>query len=278
MRRLLVVLAALALLVALAPAATAHHVNEGNVRFKVTCDYSHSGRIDPIVFPGQSPAGHRHDFFGNVGVNANTTTYAQLRASTTNCNNLLDEAAYWAPSMRSGSNPFLVPTGMTVYYRLGEKHAPITPYPAGLKVIAGDLHETPGVQNGTHFGYKCEGDQSNGLGQHTPPATCPGNEFIATVEFPDCWDGVNLDSANHRSHMAYSIAQEPANVCPSTHPVPVPEATYFIHYITSLRPITLTSGGTDSLHADLFNGWDEVELARLVDECLNAYVRCDSGA
>ncbi|MEV4118547.1 DUF1996 domain-containing protein [Micromonospora sp. NPDC049645] len=23
------------------------------------------------------------------------------------------------------------------------------------------------------------------------------------LDFPQCWDGVNLDSANHQSHMAY---------------------------------------------------------------------------
>ena len=38
--------------------------------------------------------------------------------------------------------------------------------------------------------------------QSFPPTPCPGG-IRATVIFPSCWDGVNLDSPNHQSHVAY---------------------------------------------------------------------------
>ena len=40
----------------------------------------------------------------------------------------------------------------------------------------------------------------------------------AQVFFPSCWDGVNLDSPDHKSHMAYPIGLYNDGVCPSTHP------------------------------------------------------------
>ena len=45
------------------------------------------------------------------------------------------------------------------------------------------------------------------------------------VSVPQCWDGVNLDSPDHKSHMAY-----PVGGCPSTHPVPFPEITVNVAY------------------------------------------------
>src|SRR5207244_9474853 len=48
------------------------------------------------------------------------------------------------------------------------------------------------------------------------------------VRFPDCWDGQNLDSADHKSHMAYALRGE----CPSTHPVAVPAVELIYRYPT----------------------------------------------
>jgi hypothetical protein len=55
------------------------------------------------------------------------------------------------------------------------------------------------------------------------------------LTFRSCWDGVNLDSPNHKSHVAYSInnggAGGTANgggECPSSHPVKLPQIMYEI--------------------------------------------------
>jgi hypothetical protein len=45
------------------------------------------------------------------------------------------------------------------------------------------------------------------------------------IRYRTCWDGVNLDSPNHREHVAYpsSGTFESGGPCPSTHPVRLPQ-------------------------------------------------------
>ena len=41
--------------------------------------------------------------------------------------------------------------------------------------------------------------------QGTRPDCPEGMHLVQRIHFPDCWDGHNLDSADHRSHMAYAV-------------------------------------------------------------------------
>lgn len=67
-----------------------------------------------------------------------------------------------------------------------------------------------------------------------PTKPCPGG-IRATIIFPSCWDGKNLDSPDHRSHVAYAPGSALAgDKCPSTHPVRIPQVMYEIEYDTSL--------------------------------------------
>ncbi len=271
-RRTLAALALVAGTLTVASPAVADHVREGNVRFKVTCELDASAPVDPIVFPGVAGASHRHDFFGQRRVDENTTTYAQLQAGRTTCNDPGDLAAYWAPAVRTAQG-WAEPGRLAVYYRRGNKHGDIEPYPAGLKVVAG----YPSSPAGT-YGWQCgtEGPEP------TPIEDCGSSEQTMRIEFPDCWNGVDLDSADHRSHMAYSVYDPAvrAQACPASHPVPVPEATAYVNLpgITRADQITgLASGSVATVHADLFNGWDVARLAERVATCLNDLERCDSG-
>ena len=92
--------------------------------------------------------------------------------------------------------------------------------------------------------------------------------------FPECWDGRRLDSADHKSHMAYATARR----CPSTHPVSVPAITQIYRYPTrGGEGFSLASGGQFSAHADFVNAWKPEVLRKLVDDCLNALVHCGRG-
>src|SRR5207249_1731755 len=72
------------------------------------------------------------------------------------------------------------------------------------------------------------------------------------VNFPNCWDGHSLDSADHMSHMAYSVR----GACPASHPVAFPAISLIFRYpITGGSGVTLSSGGQYSAHADFFNAW-----------------------
>ena len=105
---------------------------------------------------------------------------------------------------------------------------------------------------------------------------CPSG-LRAQVFFPGCWDGKNLDSADHKSHMAYPDGID-NGICPSSHPVHLISIFYELYF--SVKPFNdLGDGGRFvlsngdptgyGLHGDFMNGWDRSVLSRAVDECTN---------
>lgn len=265
----------------------ADHIPSSAARFKVTCGLSHTQADDPIVYPNQPGVSHLHEFFGNRDTtpeqgtgpeaNAYTTTYAQLQANTTTCNDAQDKAGYWSPKLQTTSGPRAAKR-ITAYYRRGNKHGTIEAYPDGLKIVAGwqdGQPQPPADIANWHCGHQKF---------LAPTGTC--NEtggWSMQIRFPDCWDGVNTDSADHRSHMAYSShdATAEANVCPVTHPVPVPELEVNVNYepdITNGATILGTSaGGLETIHADFFQGWVRARLLERIETCLNQIQVCASG-
>lgn len=104
--------------------------------------------------------------------------------------------------------------------------------------------------------------------------TCGRDEHvILELHFPDCWDGVHLDSANHKSHMAYSGGANAT--CPADHPVKVPQIVFEVwYYGVTGSGLSFSSGGPYTFHGDVFSAWDPRAAAGLVDECLNKNVDC----
>jgi len=49
-----------------------------------------------------------------------------------------------------------------------------------------------------------------------------------------CWDGKNLDSADHKSHISYpaSGTMESGGPCPASHPVKIPQVMYEVMWDT----------------------------------------------
>jgi Domain of unknown function (DUF1996) len=264
--RLVVVAALVAALGAPASPGAAERVIPG---FVVFCFFSHSLRDDPITNPGVSGgASHRHDFAGNVSTDA-FSTEASMRAADTNCQDRDDTAGYWAPTLYSHGRA-VHPDRLHSYYRWGNLRdvASIQPPPAGLRVIAGDAGATA-PQPTSVIGWNC-GVQ--GQRQYDHPISCSaGQKIVLHVFFPNCWDGVNLDSPDHRSHMAYSER----GVCPASHPVAVPRLSQDYGYpLLDATGITLSSGSYLTAHADFWNTWDQAALTQLVEACVNRGRQC----
>lgn len=237
-------------------------------QFVVRCAYSHSATDDPIVFPGDPGASHRHDFFGNRTTDASSTPDSMLGAETS-CQQALDTAAYWAPTLFDHGVP-VVPQGADVYYRPGPRIDPtsVRPYPHGLVMISGDAMATE-PQSTNFVGWACG---SGGDPQVTAPI-CPADAPLRLkVVFPDCWDGHSLDSADHHSHMAASVDGH----CPSAHPVPVPQLQLTVRYPIHGpdHELQLAPGSMLGGHADFMNAWDQTELASQVRLCLNRVLVC----
>jgi hypothetical protein len=241
------------------------------VNFVETCRFSHQGPDDPIVFPGKPGASHQHTFVGNRTTDA-FSTFGSLRSSRTTCARAADTAAYWVPALYQGSS-LVLPRAATIYYRRGTT-SPVTAFPNGLRMIAGDAAATSPQGMRVTF-WSC--GALSGVPPSSDVPTCPqarGSTLRLHVRFPSCWDGRRLDSPDHKSHMAYAVRGS----CPSTHPVAVPAIAQIYRYPTlGGEGFTLASGGEYSAHADFFNAWRPGALKRLVEGCLNALVHCGRG-
>jgi hypothetical protein len=106
-----------------------------------------------------------------------------------------------------------------------------------------------------------------GLRRSVTPERCTPTQHLSMwLTFPDCWDGRNLDSADHVSHVAYSAG----GGCPGTHPVAIPQLQLVVEYPAGVDVSTtgLASGGWLTGHGDFMNAWDPAALEREVRVCL----------
>jgi hypothetical protein len=234
--------------------------------FTVLCGFSHRNQDDPIVFPRQRGHSHDHTYFGNTSTDAFSTP-ASLRASgRSTCRAPGDTAAYWAPTLFVGHRP-VEPLGAAVFY-VRRTTGTVQPFPSGLRMIAGDA-AARAPQSLRVTSWSCG---LPGSGESTSIPTCVDRKLglRLRVTFPDCWDGRRLDSADHRSHMAYSAG----GTCPASYPVAVPGITILILYpARGGASAELASGGQFSGHADFVNAWDQRALSELVDRYLNGAVK-----
>lgn len=258
-------------------------MGRGEGSFNTDCFYTHRLSDDPIVFPRGAGQSHSHDFLGATTTDADSTPESIL-AGGTNCdrygsaNRDSDRSAYWVPTLYDDGKP--VPPGQTgVYYQTGYRDPrAIRPFPADLKIIAGDSKGVaPADNNGQRtYAWACS-DTPLDPGSRTVAPTCT-DTLVLTLTFPDCWDGVHADSTDHKSHMAYSDTlpdHGQQRFCPLTAPVLVPQLRLTIPYATTGGPaVRLASGGIETAHGDFMNGWDPAELERLVSVCLNVDEYC----
>jgi hypothetical protein len=244
----------------------------------VSCNYSHSLNDDPIVFPGQPGASHLHDFVGATTTDRSSTA-ASLQAGGTTCLMPADKSAYWVPALyEDGVRVLPAATSKNALFYYRRKGAPsgtmVQPFPRGLKMIIGNAKAKSPQENpqlGNDIFFKC-GPGSN-VNLPAPPTQCASGILDLSLTFPNCWDGVHLDSPDHRSHMAYPVSGR----CPKSHPVVVPRIQSFFRYKVGTDPIgkiTLASGPYYTAHQDFFNAWDPAVLQTLVTKCLNTPVDC----
>ncbi len=259
--------------------------SDGVGAFRTVCEPTHMSYDDPIVFPGQPGRSHLHTFFGNAGVTGNSTANSIRNSGNSSCRGgTLNRSGYWVPSMvDTRTNLAVMPISSHFYYKTGYRGvrpADVRPFPAGLRMIAGDAKNTS-AKGGSAWRYHCHRSGS-GAGPSIPNCGV-GDEVVQEIFFPQCWNGVNLDSPDHKSHMAYASPSRPG--CPASHPVPLPEITYNIHYrITSANQASYWRLSSDiyagpsgySAHGDWWNGWDQNAMEAFVRTCNNQALDCHS--
>lgn len=253
-------------------------------------------RFDPIVNPGAVSA-HAHKIAGGNGFGS-SMDYAQARASQcSSCPIEQDFSNYWTPKLyfqgadgsftsvsTVGDNAQDLNGGMTVYYQQrGPAYAAGTllAFPEGFRMLAGDNSKRnfTGGFDAQAVSYACLGGstpETNGL----PDYNCPSG-LRAQIYFPSCWDGVNLDSTDHKLHMAYPASGAYNNgPCPASHPVQLVSLFFEVLYDTnsfasqwpsSTNPFVFANGDATGYgyHGDFVNGWDVPTLQAVVDTCTN---------
>lgn len=244
--------------------------------FRTVCAFSHMAFDDPIVYPGQPGASHLHAFFGNTGTNAYSTANSLANTGNSTClGGIANRSAYWVPALINVANGKpVVPDDPIWYYKTGYGGvlpAEVQAMPAGLRMIAGNMNAT-GPQDMVY--WDCF-ETGSARGASIPNCNL-GEHVVMSVRFPQCWDGTHLDSADHKSHMAYPTG----NGCPATHPHAIPEITLNVKYLVreqeepthwrlSSDKLKLPAGY--SAHADWFDGWN--------NDVRNAWIKnCDQAA
>jgi hypothetical protein len=225
---------------------------------------------DPIVYPGQPGVSHLHDFYGNTTTDAYSTIASLLAAGTTSCVNTGETAAYWVPALMY-NNVLKTSPSATIYYRSSTTPVnTIKPMPPGLVMIAGDSHAT-GDQPIDIVNWTC----GDGVPHPEPPNCGATIDVQLHIRFPSCWDGVHLDSTDHKSHMAYPDPDTSA--CPPDHPVSVPKIIINLHYVGvhDGTKVMLMSGPAYTAHADFMNAWDPATMSNLTSTCINAGINCE---
>jgi hypothetical protein len=253
--------------------------------FRTVCDYSHMSTDDPIVFPGEPGRAHLHTFFGNTRTDA-FSTYQSLRSSgnSTCRGGIANRTAYWIPTLMGPGTVPMVPKEAHFYYKSGYEipgiSSRIQRFPNGLRMVAGNGSASQPQTNGNAY-WGCTNVYK---GHHPQIIDCDVGDFIQlSVVFPQCWNGRDLDSTDHKSHMAYPVDR----ACPSSHPIALPEISLHVRWartvgmdVTKLR---LSSdhyadglAGGYSAHADWFEAWDPGVRDAFVTNCVNKSADCHS--
>ncbi|KFY57996.1 hypothetical protein V496_06292 [Pseudogymnoascus sp. VKM F-4515 (FW-2607)] len=246
-------------------------------------------RTDPIVNPGTISA-HSHTIMGGNGF-SNDMNFADTQASTcSSCTVTKDFSNYWVPNLyykgQDGSFTSVEQVGGALIYYLQrsdpkdpEYDSGLLAFPEGFRMLAGDpmLRSFTNTLEQRAISFACLGTDTKETNE-IPNINCP-NGLRAQVFFPSCWDGKNLDSPDHKSHMAYPSLVDNGN-CPESHPKRFISLFYEVVWDTpkfadqwngDKHPFVFSNGDETGYgyHGDFVNGWDVPTLQRAVTECTN---------
>ncbi|CAM5309626.1 DUF1996 domain-containing protein [Streptomyces avidinii] len=185
------------------------------------CGRNENGHFNPdnvIVAPGVSNgAHHMHDYVGNNSTDAFSTNDSLAKSGTT-CGNGDQSSYYWpvlrlrdgkverdakAPGGGQDGNvgTILQPKQVSITFK-GSPVGKVTAMPRFMRIITGDAKAFTNGNANANASWSCTGFENRQLKDKYP--VCPkGSDVVRSFTFQSCWDGKNIDSANHRTHVAF---------------------------------------------------------------------------
>ncbi|MGA5340063.1 DUF1996 domain-containing protein [Streptomyces griseoincarnatus] len=257
-----------------------------------------------IVAPGVGNGAHHfHDYIGNQANNAFASD-EELAQADTSCEDQRDRSSYYWPVLRvqngaderDAQSPgggiegnvgeIVTPKDVTLTF-VGNPKGKVTAMPQLLRIITGDAKSFVNGPDNANASWSCTGFEDRQLKDKYP--LCPdGSDVVRTFAFQSCWDGRNIDSANHRTHVAFTDAE---GNCPSGFQ-PIPQLVQRIVYdvdAPSLEdggktvPLFAVDSFPEQLHKPITDHGDfisifEEDLMNEMVACINEGRTCGAGA
>lgn len=288
--------------------------NEGAFRF-VCGGGGALAKDDPLLYYKQPGAAHLHQVWGNADFTDSTTPQSLAASNITNCNATpysLNRSSYWMPALLHDSGDAVLPDLVTVYYKRAKASSdycnPNSPkfigicvgLPNQLRMIFGWDSTKPNAKVSGASWY-CTG----GTGQHYPDLDAvfasgckAGDTLVGNTVAPNCWDGKNLDSPDHRSHMAYADYARGDGLlhCPATHPYLLPQEENKVMWTVTADMIGTRADGSkysrirlssdamlagakpgETMHADYIEAWVGSAKKMWMDNCIDKGLDCSGG-
>ncbi|WP_408647465.1 DUF1996 domain-containing protein [Streptomyces geranii] len=276
--------------------------------FTTSCGVNAEGLFNSdnvIVAPGVSNGAHHfHDYVGNQSNNAFASD-EDLAAARTSCVDQGDRSSYFWPVLRlqngaqeqdanspgggieGNAGEIVTPRQVTMTF-VGNPRGEVVAMPRLLRIITGDAKAFVNGTANANASWSCTGFEDKAQLKDKYPLCPRGSEVVRTFRFQSCWDGSNIDSANHRTHVAFTDAD---GNCPTDFEA-IPQLVQRIVYdvdAPSLRdggrttPLFAVDSFPEQLHkpvtdhGDFINVFDE-DLMREMVGCINTGRQCGAGA